>query len=189
MANEKKFMGENSLLYLWNKVKGIIPKNVSELSNDSGFQNATEVNAIVTGKGYQTASQVKSAVESYGYQNGTQVKSTVEGYGYQNANQVENAIVSKGYQNANQVATAINNAISGITGISFEVVSALPTTGETGVIYLLSNDGSGQNVYDEYIWVNSKFEFLGTTQVDLSNYLQDTDLVEIGNARINEICK
>lgn len=41
-----------------------VPTKTSQLSNDSGFQNSTQVNSIVTGKGYQTASQVQSLINS-----------------------------------------------------------------------------------------------------------------------------
>lgn len=41
-----------------------VPTNVSQLSNDSGFQTSTQVNSIVTGKGYQTQSQVQSLINS-----------------------------------------------------------------------------------------------------------------------------
>lgn len=81
------------------------------------------------------------------------------------------------------VGTAIANAISGIQGISYEVVQTLPATGAAGVIYLLANSGSGQNVYDEYIWTNSKYERLGTTDVDLSGYQPKMDAIT--NAQIN----
>ena len=41
-----------------------VPTKTSQLTNDSGFQNATQVNSIVTGKGYQTQSQVQSLINS-----------------------------------------------------------------------------------------------------------------------------
>lgn len=83
------------------------------------------------------------------------------------------------------VTRAINNAIGDITGLSFEVVTALPTTGAAGTIYLLSNGGSGQNIYDEYVWVNNKFEKIGTTDVDLSNYISTSDAIT--NSQIDTI--
>lgn len=81
--------------------------------------------------------------------------------------------------NTTQIATTafvvaeVADAISGITGISFEVVASLPATGSTGVIYLVSNSGSGTNAYDEYIWLAtaSRFEKIGATDVDLSGYV------------------
>ena len=41
-----------------------VPTKMSQLTNDSGFQNATQVNATITGKGYQTQSQVQSLINS-----------------------------------------------------------------------------------------------------------------------------
>lgn len=70
------------------------------------------------------------------------------------------------------VTTAVANGIAGITGISYSVVSSLPASGQAGVIYLISNSGSGTNSYDEYIWLGSSFEKIGTTDVDLSGYMQ-----------------
>ena len=102
-----------------------------------------------------------------------------------NNNQLANGA---GYQTASQVQTAINTAISGITGIDYKIVTSLPTTGEKGTIYLLANSSSEtQNIYDEYIYVDSKWEKIGTTAVDLSDYIKDEDLVKITNAEIDTI--
>ena len=89
-----------------------------------------------------------------------------------NNNQLTNGA---GYQTESQVSNAISNAISGITSFEYEVVTSLPTTGVKGKIYLKSNNQGANNVYEEYIWVNSAFEMIGTTAVDLSNYLQKTE--------------
>lgn len=40
------------------------PTKVSQLTNDSGFQNATQVNSTITGKGYQTKAEVQSLINS-----------------------------------------------------------------------------------------------------------------------------
>lgn len=102
-----------------------------------------------------------------------------------NNNQLTNGA---GYQTASQVQTAINTAISGMTGIDYKIVTSLPTTGEKGTIYLLANSGSEtQNIYDEYIYVNSKWEKIGTTAVDLSDYVKNSDLVKITNTEIDTI--
>lgn len=86
------------------------------------------------------------------------------------------------------VDTAITNAIADITGIEYEIVQSLPATGQPGVIYLISNSGTAPNIYDEYIWTGTAFEKIGTTDVDLSGYVQDTDLVAITTAEIEAIC-
>ena len=87
------------------------------------------------------------------------------------------------------VKTAVDNAIAGVTQISYEVVTSLPTTGQTGVIYLVAHSHGTSDVYDEYIWVasTSKFEKIGNTDVDLSGYWAKADLVAITNAEIDTI--
>lgn len=85
------------------------------------------------------------------------------------------------------VGTAIANALAEITGIKFEIVQTLPTTGENGTIYLVSHGGTGTNIYDEYVYVNNAWEKIGTTDIDLSNYVQKTELVSITNAEIDTI--
>lgn len=64
-----------------------------------------------------------------------------------------------------------NDAIGNITQFDYQVVTSLPTTGVKGIMYLIAKtDGAELDYYDEYIWVGTKYEHLGTTQVDLSNY-------------------
>lgn len=92
-----------------------------------------------------------------------------------------------GYQTASDVESAINEAIGDITSFEFQVVEELPPTGEAGIVYLVSNDGSGQNIYDEYIWTGTAFEKIGTTDVDLSGYWSKTELVAIQNNEIDTI--
>ena len=72
-------------------------------------------------------------------------------------------------------------------GLEFEIVASLPGSGATNKIYLVSNSGSTQNVYDEYIWVSSAWEKIGTTAVDLSGYLLTADLVAITNGEIDTV--
>lgn len=101
-----------------------------------------------------------------------------------NNNQLTNGA---GYQTASDVQGAINDALADVTGIEYQIVEDLPPTGEKGVIYLMSNGGSGNNIYDEYIWTGTAFEKIGTTAVDLSNYWSKTDLTAIQNSDIDSI--
>ena len=101
-----------------------------------------------------------------------------------NNNQLANGA---GYQTASQVQSAIADAVGDITGFDFQIVEELPGTGQKGVIYLISNSGTGQNIYDEYIWTGTAFEKIGTTDVDLSNYWSKTELVAIQNSEIDTI--
>lgn len=54
-----------------------VPTKVSQLTNDSDFQTADEVESTVTGKGYQTAAQVETAITGKGYQTADQVNSAI----------------------------------------------------------------------------------------------------------------
>lgn len=58
--------------------------------------------------------------------------------------------------------------------VQIQVVSSLPQSGQANTIYLVPSGGSKPDVYEEYIWVNSAWELIGNTEVDLSNYLQKT---------------
>lgn len=77
------------------------------------------------------------------------------------------------------VSTAISNAIAGVTSFEYSVVTSLPTTGAKGTIYLVAHTHGTQDIYDEYIWVNNKYEKIGNTDIDLSGYWATTDLVAI----------
>lgn len=68
----------------------------------------------------------------------------------------------------------INQKIAAIKTASFEVVDALPASGEGNIIYLVPKDGEKPDTHDEYIWVDGAWELIGSTQIDLSNYLQKT---------------
>lgn len=83
------------------------------------------------------------------------------------------------------VSDAVASAVADITDFEFKKVDAVPTSGVKGIIYLVSNGGSGNNVFDEYIWVDGKPEKIGTTAIDLSGYLLASDLVAITNAEID----
>lgn len=65
----------------------------------------------------------------------------------------------------------VDDAISGITEMDYQVVTALPTTGTKGVIYLVSNVTGTNDNYDEYLWIENSFEKIGNTTVDLSGYI------------------
>lgn len=80
------------------------------------------------------------------------------------------------YAKSADVTKEIASAVSGVTQIDYSVVEALPSTGKKGVIYLVANSGSGNNIYDEYIYINSKFEKLGSREMELSSYAEKTDI-------------
>lgn len=70
-----------------------------------------------------------------------------------------------------------DNVISVRPGLEFKIEQTLPATGDSTYIYLIPNNGSEQkNIYEEYVWVdNSRFELVGSTQIDLSPYYTKTE--------------
>ena len=85
--------------------------------------------------------------------------------------------------NTEFVAKAIANTVAGITDFETVIVESLPTTGVKGTIYFVLNGSSEtDNIYDEYIWVNGKFEKIGSTKIDLTGYLNDVGTSGTGNA-------
>lgn len=171
-----------------------VPTKTSDLTNDSNF--AVDASYVHTDNNYTTAEKNKLSGVAAGAQvnkiesikvNGTAQTITSKAVDITvptNNNQLTNGA---GYQTASEVQTAINSAISGITGIDFQVVASLPATGTKGVIYLISNSGTGTNIYDEYIWVTNRFEKIGTTEIDLSNYYNTTNLLALTNQEIDTI--
>lgn len=105
--------------------------------------------------------------------------------------EIQTLIEAYEYQTATDVDDAITEALAGITGIEFEVVQALPQSGEKGVIYLVSNSGSNPNAYDEYIWIagdpTGSFEKIGSTAVDLSGYVKASEMHALTNNEIDSI--
>ena len=171
-----------------------VPTKTSDLTNDSNF--AVDANYVHTDNNYTTDEKNKLN----GIAEGAQINK-IESI---KVNGVAQTITSKavditvptnnkqltngaGYQTSSEVQAAINSAISGITGIDFQVVESLPGTGVKGVIYLVSNSGTGTNIYDEYIWVTNRFEKIGTTEIDLSNYYNTTNLLALTNQEIDTI--
>ena len=75
---------------------------------------------------------------------------------------------------------------------SLDALKTAHSTGTAGTIYLVSNSGTAPNVYNEYVWVTpttgtAAYELIGTTAVDLSDYLKKTDLVEFTNAEVQTV--
>ena len=112
---------------------------------------------------------------------------------------IPNAAAStRGVVSNADINTLIQTALAGFERLSFLKVNSyadLPVTGSNGVIYLVPNSGSAPNVYDEYIWYTdssttpstSGYEKIGTTELDLSGYVQKTDIHLLTNNEITDI--
>ena len=82
----------------------------------------------------------------------------------------QRTIVNSGVQ-LSKLAT--KDELSAIPKFAIQVVTSLPTTNiSSTTVYLLSSGSDTNNIYTEYIYVNSKWEKLGEQKVDLTNYVQ-----------------
>lgn len=72
----------------------------------------------------------------------------------------------------------VNNLLGNISSLKIEIVSTLPTSSiDTNTIYLKpATDSKTNNIYEEYMYVNSKWEMIGTTAIDLSNYYTKSEV-------------
>lgn len=178
-----KFLDMAGVTYLWSKIKGsYVSKEAGKdlSSNDYTTSEKNKLSGIDIGANVNVIESVKV--------NGAVVAPVSKAVSITVPTKVSQLTNDSGLQTAAQVTAAINTAIGGITGISFSVVSSLPATGSNGVIYLVSNGGVGSNIYDEYIYINSKFEKLGTKELDLTGFLRTSDVVEITTAELDVIC-
>lgn len=72
--------------------------------------------------------------------------------------------------------TSIDQMIGQIAALSVQKVDELPAENiKTNVIYLVAKAGTtGSDLYTEYMYIDNKWEILGDTSIDLTNYLTKT---------------
>lgn len=82
----------------------------------------------------------------------------------------------------------VTAAIAGISGFHAEIVSELPASGQSNILYLVakSSAASGDG-YDEYLYINGGWERVGSTDIDLSGYVQASEMHAITNTEISDI--
>lgn len=106
------------------------------------------------------------------------------GAGYQTASQVETKVESYGYQTASDVQSAISSAVATVMDYkgTKATVADLPASGnKQGDVWHVTADDA------EYAWNGTEWEELGSA-LDLSGYVEDTDMVPITSTEINTIC-
>ena len=84
--------------------------------------------------------------------------------------------------------TTVQKLISEARHMKKEVVASKPSTGDENTIYLVGPKGDGNNVYEEWLYINSKWEKVGdtNTSVNLDGYLKEEDIQTISTAEINQ---
>lgn len=73
--------------------------------------------------------------------------------------------------------TEVNELVSGIDKLVYNIVNNISEVTNNSTIYLVPKENSASgNVYDEYMLINSNPELIGSTEVNLTNYVQFSDL-------------
>ena len=119
-----------------------IPTKTSDLTNDSGFITGyTETDPTVPAWAKASTKPTYTAAEV-------------------------------GATTTSDVNSLIASAIGDIHSFEVLVVSALPSSNiKTNTIYFVPKTGATNDVYDEYIYINSNWEMIGNTLIDLSGYV------------------
>ena len=150
-----------------NKIVDIsIPTKTSQLTNDSGFIT-NEVDNLTN---YYTETEINGLLNNKADKSSvpTKLSQLNNDTGFI-TNAVDN-LTNYYLKSETYTKTEVNDLIGQIKTISIQVVDTLPTTGESNVIYLVPKEGSKDDIYNEYIWVNNAWELIGSTQIDLTGY-------------------
>ena len=91
------------------------------------------------------------------------------------------------YNGESKVISRICDLLNTMSGINFEVVQTLPLVDiSTSTIYLVPKQtAQTDNIYDEYIntdGTSQGWELIGTTEIDLTNYVQFSDLSTVATS-------
>jgi hypothetical protein len=169
-----------------------IPTKTSQLTNDSQYQNVTEVDTAISKKiGTLNMNTTDDTGDPGDYyintlaQEDGQVYATRYSFSSKFMSEVEAAYNNGSIVNMTEVKKAISHAVGQITSFEYKIVDSLPAVsdGKKGVIYLIAHSGStNQNSYDEYIFLPAdgstaaRYEKIGTTDIDLTPYAKKTEI-------------
>ena len=133
------------------KVLTDIPKVINSIEEEP---TEGSKNLITSGGVWQAIDNVHTTINN-------QIKSSI-------VDNLESLAADKSLS-ANQ-GRILKEMIANLANLQIEVVDQLPSTGETNIIYLVKKSGSAPDIHDEYVFVDGKWEKIGNTEIDLSNY-------------------
>ena len=92
-----------------------------------------------------------------------------------NSTQVGTALAAYTYPSQDLYTQSdIDTMLAQISSLKIEVVNSLPQTGSADTIYLLRVRQQGNDIYQEYFWVNNAWELIGG--IDLTDYYTKTEV-------------
>lgn len=109
----------------------------------------------------EVRAEIPKKLEVTNLHNGDHIVITTSG----NDITVSSDIEIENYYNKSEV----NEMIDNLESITFKPVDELPDVGEPRIIYLVPSS-PGSDDHSEYIWFNNRWELIGHTSVDMSDY-------------------
>lgn len=170
------------------KIVGTGATTVTSDANGVITISSTDTNTVYThpSSGVTAGTYKSVTVNAQGHVTAGSNPTTLSGYGITDA-KIANGVITLGansitpltsHQSLSNYYTKgeVNSQISSIPKFAIAVVTDLPTANISDTtIYLKKTGSDTQNLYTEYIYVDGKWEQLGTQKLDLSGYLTKTD--------------
>lgn len=170
------------------KIVGAGATTVTSDANGVITISSTDTNTVYThpNSGVTAGTYKSVTVNAQGHVTSGTNPTTLSGYGITDA-KIANGVITLGansitpltsHQSLSNYYTKgeVNSQISSIPKFAIAVVTDLPTGNISDTtIYLKKTGSDTQNLYTEYIYVDGKWEQLGTQKLDLSGYLTKTD--------------
>lgn len=176
-----------------------IPTKVSDLTNDSKYQSAEEVETKIIRRLNTLkfdSTKLETNMADYHYDDLRFIPELSQSDGQVNIpspvsfrsafdSGISRALLDDIIVSPYVLNEAIKNAVGKITSFEYKIVDSLPATteGKKGTIYLVAHSGStNQNSYDEYIFLPAegstaaRYEKIGTTDIDLTPYAKKTEI-------------
>lgn len=152
-----------------------VPTKVSELTNDSGYITSAALSPYSTTQQMNNAISTAVANKADRSEIPTKVSDLTNDSGFVNSTQVNNALAAYTYPSQDLYTQSdIDTMLAQISSLKIEVVDALPSTGNADTIYLLKVRQQGNDIYQEYFWVNNAWELIGG--IDLTDYYTKTEV-------------
>ena len=185
IAQENGYIGTKEE---YNQVLTDIPQVVEFIENADKIPTQGSNNLVQSGGTWQAIKDVKDQVDTLTSSitnDINEIKIT------EIPNQIKASIIDNLDSSAVDKSLSANQGrilkemISNLVNLRLQIVAELPERGETNIIYLIQKDGEAPDTYDEYVYIEDKWEKIGNTDVDLSNYYTKEDVYN--KSEINEI--
>lgn len=197
MSQTINYIGSVDTLYILTKLKAVlqagwVAKDGNKQLSDENFTSALKTKLEGISAGATATSYTQTLAQGTKIGEITIDGTTINVYAPEPQGITIDTQMSDVSENAVQnkvIKQYVDDAVGSVVGVEFRKVQTLPQTGENGVIYLLPKSGTPPtgNIYEEWIWISSdsSYEKIGETSIDLSGYVQSSDLVEITTSDID----